>query len=127
MKIFAPLLLIAALAVALPQAALAAAGSGSFTGASGHVTSGSVEVIQTDDGWEIQLKDDFAFDGAPDPRVGFGNGGKFAKGTDFEPLRANSGAQVYRVPAEINAEHYDTVFIWCRKFSVPLGSAALEN
>ncbi|MDH3666008.1 MAG: DM13 domain-containing protein [Paracoccaceae bacterium] len=127
MKLFAPFLLIAAMAVALPQIALAGAGSGSFTGASGHVTSGSVEVIQTGDGWEVHLKDDFAFDGAPDPRVGFGQGGKFAKGTDFEPLRQNAGAQVYKVPAEINPDDFDTVFIWCRKFSVPLGSAALGN
>lgn len=127
MKKFAPLLFAAALAVAVPNTVLAGAGSGSFSGASGHVTSGSVEVVQTGDGWEIHLKDDFNFDGAPDPRVGFGKAGTFSNGTDFEPLRQNSGAQVYKVPAEINPEDFDTVFIWCRKYSVPLGSAALGN
>lgn len=127
MRLFAPLIVSAALAFALPSAALAGAGTGTFTGASGHVTTGSVEVVQTSAGWEIHLKDDFNFDGAPDPRVGFGNGGTFAAGTDFESLRENTGAQVYQVPAEINPEDFDTVFIWCRQFSVPLGSAPIGN
>ena len=127
MKFFAPLIVSAALAVAMPSAAIAGAGTGSFEGASGHVTTGSVEVVQTAAGWEIHLKDDFNFDGAPDPRVGFGNGGTFAKGTDFEPLHENAGAQVYQVPAEINPEDFDTVFIWCRQYSVPLGIALLGN
>ena len=127
MQKFAPLLFSAAIVLAFPGATLAGAGSGSFSGASGHVTSGSVEVVQTASGWEIHLKDDFSFDGAPDPRVGFGKAGTFAEGTDFEPLRQNSGAQVYQVPAEINPDDYDTVFIWCRKYSVPLGSANLGN
>ncbi|MFK7943799.1 MAG: twin-arginine translocation pathway signal protein, partial [Paracoccaceae bacterium] len=53
------------------------AGSGSFKGLSNHETKGKVEVINTGSGWEIHLKDSFWFDGAPDPRVGFGNNGKF--------------------------------------------------
>lgn len=102
------------------------AGVGVFTGLSNHVTTGGVEVVQADDGWEIHLKGDFTFDGAPDPRVGFGKDGKFVDPTDFEPLRENSGAQVYKVPASIDPTQFDEVYIWCRKFSVPLGVAALE-
>lgn len=126
MKRFAAFILAAA--IALPGAgALAGEGSGSFTGASGHQTSGMVEVVQTAAGWEVHLKDDFRFDGAPDPLVGFGSGGSFAAGTDFEPLRANSGAQVYEVPESIDPAAYDEVYIWCRKYSVPLGVAKLTN
>lgn len=102
------------------------AGTGTFTGASGHVTKGEVEVVKTDGGWEVHLKDTFWFDGAPDPRVGFGNDGKFVDPTDFEPLRENAGAQVYKVPAGINPEDFNEVYIWCRKFSVPLGVAAID-
>ena len=102
------------------------AGSGTFTGLSKHVTKGGVEVVKTAEGWEIHLKDTFWFDGAPDPRVGFGRNGKFVDPTDFEPLRADSGAQVYKVPATINPEDYDEVYIWCRKYSVPLGVAKIE-
>ena len=83
--------------------------------------------MNTADGWEIHLKDDFTFDGAPDPRVGFGASGKFVAATDFEPLRSNSGAQVYKVPANVDPTAYDEVYIWCRKYSVPLGVAKLTE
>ena len=114
--------------IALPAAtALAGEGSGSFTGASGHKTSGQVEVVKTADGWEVHLKDDFTFDGAPDPRVGFGASGKFAPKTDFEPLQSKAGAQVYKVPANVDPAAYDEVYIWCRQYSVPLGVARITN
>jgi len=114
--------------IALPTgAAFAGEGMGNFTGASGHTTTGQVAVVQTADGWEVHLKDDFTFDGAPDPRVGFGTAGKFAANTDFEPLRSKTGAQVYTVPAGVDAGAYDEVYIWCRQYSVPLGVAKLGN
>jgi hypothetical protein len=106
---------------------MAGAGTGSFSGASGHETSGAVAVVKTAEGWEVHLKDDFAFDGAPDPWVGFGKSGKFAPATDFYRLRVNSGAQVYKVPADIDPATYDEVYIWCRQYSVPLGVAKLAE
>lgn len=120
-------ILLAAL-IALPAGtALAGEGTGTFIGASDHVTSGTVEVVKTDTGWEVHLKDNFSLDGAPDPRVGFGSAGTFAAATDFEPLRSITGAQVYKVPAGIDPTAYDEVYIWCRKFSVPLGVAKLAE
>ena len=114
--------------IALPTGtAVAGEGTGSFTGLKGHVTTGQVAVVQTADGWEVHLKDDFTFDGAPDPRVGFGASGKFVAATDFEPLRSNSGAQVYKVPANIDPAAYDEVYIWCRRYSVPLGVAQIGD
>lgn len=106
--------------------ALAGGGSGSFSGQSGHLTSGSAELVEAAGAWEVRLGADFDFDGAPDPYVGFGQGGTFVSGTDFEVLRANKGAQVYQVPAGIDPAGYDSVIIWCRKFSVPLGIAPLN-
>ena len=102
------------------------AGEGAFKGLSNHVTKGEVAVVQTDGGWEIHLKDSFWFDGAPDPRVGFGKDGKFVDPTDFEPLRENAGMQVYKVPASIDPTDFNEVYIWCRKFSVPLGVARIN-
>ena len=102
------------------------AGSGTFKGLSNHVTKGEVEVVKGSGGWEIHLKDSFWFDGAPDPRVGFGTNGKYVDPTDFEVLRQNAGAQVYKVPANINPAEFDEVYIWCRKFSVPLGVAKIN-
>ena len=126
MKKFAAILL--ALLIMLP-AAIASAGerAGVFTGASGHATAGTVEVVKTAEGWEVRLKDDFTFDGAPDPRVGFGVAGKFVALTDFEPLRSNNGAQIYKVPAGVDPSSFDEVYIWCRQYSVPLGVAKLSE
>ena len=126
MKALTGLLAGAALMMSASMAFAGGAGSGTFSGLSNHVTKGGVEVVKTDGGWEIHLKDSFWFDGAPDPRVGFGKGGKFVDPTDFEPLRKDAGAQVYKVPADINPEEFDEVYIWCRKFSVPLGVASIE-
>ena len=104
-------ILLAAL-IALPAGtALAGEGTGSFTGQSGHKATGQVEVVKTADGWEVRLKNGFSFDGAPDPRIGFGASGKFAAKTDFEPLRSNTGAQIYKVPAGVDPTDYDEVYI----------------
>ncbi|MEM7546887.1 MAG: DM13 domain-containing protein [Pseudomonadota bacterium] len=101
--------------------------TGTFTGASNHITTGTVELVKTDEGYEIHLKDNFTFDGAPDPRIGFGKDGIFVDPTDFEVLQSNAGAQVYKVPSSINPEEFDDIFVWCRKFSVPLGVASLSE
>ena len=114
--------------IASPGATAAAGeGTGSFSGASGHQAAGQVAVVQTADGWEVRLEDDFTFDGAPDPWVGFGRSGSFVPATDFYRLRSNTGAQVYKVPADVDAGAYDEVYIWCRRYSVPLGVARITN
>ena len=115
-----------AAAVALSGEALAGPGSGTFSGLSGHETSGTVEVVQSEEGWQVRLGPDFRFDGAPDPWVGFGRGDAFAEGTDFEVLRRNEGEQVYGVPAGIDPAGFDRVYIWCRQFAVPLGAADIR-
>ena len=126
MKALTGLLAGAAMMMSASMAFAGGAGSGTFSGLSNHVTKGGVEVVKTDGGWEIHLKDSFWFDGAPDPRVGFGKGGKFVDPTDFEPLRKDAGAQVYKVPADINPEEFDEVYIWCEVANVPLGVASIK-
>ncbi|MEM9765920.1 MAG: DM13 domain-containing protein [Pseudomonadota bacterium] len=100
--------------------------TGSFVGASNHIAKGEVTLVETETGWEIHLSESFWFDGAPDPRVGFGKNGRFADRTDFKPLGKNAGAQVYQVPADIDPAEFSEIFIWCRRFSVPLGYATLS-
>ena len=36
------------------------------------------------------------------------------------------GEQTYTVPASINVDDFNEVYVWCRRFSVPLGVAALN-
>ncbi|MEM9582295.1 MAG: DM13 domain-containing protein [Pseudomonadota bacterium] len=94
---------------------------GTFTGKSNHVTTGTVEVLKK----EIVLLDDFTFDGAPDPKVALGKNGYDSK-TLMGLLKKNKGKSSYAIPAGINPDDYNEVWIWCEKFNVPLGVAKLN-
>ncbi len=103
------------------------AASGDFRGASNHAASGEVQIVKgTDGGYTVVLGDDFNFDGAPDPRVGLGRNGTFDERSDAGALGANHGKQSYSVPAGLDASSYNEVYIWCRKYSVPLGIATVK-
>lgn len=100
--------------------------SGSFKGASNHQTKGKVTVVTEDGQTVVKLNSGFNLDGAPDPKVGFGANGKYDKESKLGALRSNSGAQSYPVPADLDVSGYDEVYIWCEKYSVPLGVAKLK-
>ena len=113
-------------AAALPLAAPAFAGGhgrlGTFEGASNHVTTGTAEVA----GNQVNLLDDFTFDGAPDPKVALGRDG-YDPDTLMGLLQSNSGASSYTIPEGIDPAQYNEVWIWCEQFNVPLGVARLGN
>ncbi len=98
---------------------------GTFVGLSNHETSGHGSVFWNGSNWVISLASDFAFDGAPDPVVGFGNNGTFDNNTIIGPLTADTGASVYIVPASIDVGRYNQIYVWCEEFAVPLGAADL--
>jgi hypothetical protein len=100
--------------------------TGKFIGASDHVTTGGVSVVKTDEGVVVILESDFDFDGAPDPKLGFGKNGAYDPNSKIAHLGSNKGRQVYSVPASINPDNYDEFYVWCEKYSVPLGIAALK-
>lgn len=101
--------------------------SGTFTGASDHITTGGVKIVKTADGGAVVVLDsDFSLDGAPDPRVGFGVDGEFVSASDLGVLQRINGLQVYIVPPTVNVDDFNEVYIWCLKFGVPLGVAALN-
>lgn len=100
--------------------------TGQFSGASNHVTKGSVSVTKNADGSAIvTFSSDFFFDGAPDPQVGFGKNGKFIAASNIGKLKSNTGSQSYKVPASVNIDNFNEVYVWCVKFAVPLGVAPL--
>ena len=107
---------------ALPASAGDVVAKGSFVGASDHVTTGAVHVT---DG-SVDLQDDFSLDGAPDPKVGFGKDGVYDPATTLSALESNTGAQSFAVPDGVDPSAYNEVYIWCEKFSVPLGVAKLQ-
>ena len=99
--------------------------SGKFRGKSGHAVSGGVKVVKTTDGIRVVLEPDFRFDGAPDPKLGFGKNG-YVKSTQFSALKSNSGEQTYKLPASLDPAAYGEFWIWCQRYSVPLGFATLK-
>ncbi|MEO0386427.1 MAG: DM13 domain-containing protein [Pseudomonadota bacterium] len=106
------------------SAASEAVTRGVFTGASGHVTTGTGLLIRDGASFAVQLGADFVFDGAPDPKVALGRDGYDASAI-LGALQKNTGLQVYPIPASIDAVSYNEIWIWCERFNVPLGSARL--
>lgn len=100
--------------------------TGTFKGLSNHVTTGTASIIRSGNSWAVSLGSDFTFDGAPDPQIGFGNNSKFTKGTNFAKLQKKTGAQVYVIPKNLDVGDYLEVYVWCEKFTVPLGVAKLK-
>ena len=120
---------VTAIAFSLPIAAQAGSANttGTFTGASEHITTGGVTIVKTVGGGAVVILDEnFSLDGAPDPRVGFGTDGVYADASDLGALTQKEGLQVYIVPASVNVDDFNEVYIWCRQFAVPLGVAALN-
>lgn len=123
---FSTALILAAVLVSAQADQAEIVASGSFVGQSDHITTGAVTIKRTADGVIVELGDDFSLDGAPDPKLGFGSDG-YDTSTTFAPLRSNTGSQVYQVPAGIDVSSYNEFYIWCEKFSVPLGVAKLSQ
>lgn len=111
-----------AVAVAGPVLAGGHGRIATFKGVNNHVTTGRVEIAKKGNGYVINLLDDFTFDGAPDPKIALGNNG-YDKSTLMGLLKKNTGASSYEVPAGINPDDYNEVWVWCEKFAVGLGVA----
>jgi len=100
---------------------------GQFSGRSGHKVSGTVEILKTASGYQVRFGDNFKIDGAPGPYLGFGQNGKYVSETEFSKLRKKRGKQIYSVPEKIDVSKYDTFFIWCKPYKVPLAIARLAS
>jgi hypothetical protein len=98
--------------------------SGKFKGTNGHITKGSVMVVEMNGGHVIKLGENFSLDGAPDPSVAFVASGQ--KPVIVSALKSNSGAQTYVVPADLDPSNYDKFYIWCNQYSVSLGETNLK-
>ena len=99
---------------------------GQFSGRSGHKVSGTVQIVKTGSGYRVQFQKNFKMDGAPGPYLGFGNGGKYKRSTEFSKLRKNRGLQSYKIPNSVDVSKFDTFIIWCRPYKVPIAIARLK-
>lgn len=123
--------LVTSLAAGLAALSIAAAASaqeertGTFEGRGGHEASGGVVVERVGERWIVRMADDFRLDRAPDPRLAFGKDGYDADST-LGRLKSLKGATRYRLPARIDPARYNEVWLWCKKFDVPLAVAKLK-
>lgn len=103
---------------------------GSLSGRQGYNVSGTVEVIKADGKAKVVFADDYVFDPSknpPDIKIGFGNGETYAKGSKIhEKLEVKSGAAEFDIPASIDTDQYDELYIYCEKFTVILAVAPLN-
>ena len=97
--------------------------TGSFIGQSGHTVSGEFQIIKKGEVHYLVLQDNFKFDGAPDPKIGFSKNDEFSEDTLFSGLNLDEGKQIYRLPFDFNPAQYDEVTLWCDKFNANLAEA----
>ena len=102
-----------------------------------HATTGSVKILKYSDGsrilrieklktsngpkLEVWLTDAPVIEGLDGWRVF--DDGKFI---NLGALKGNIGSQNYSIPSETNLDDYSSISIWCERFSVSFGAAALR-
>ncbi len=101
-----------------------------------HHTTGTVQLVALADGRRQLVLRDLSTSDGPDVWVwlsdqpvstdrsswsSFGTGHYLA----LAPLKGNRGNQVYALPAEVDLTGVHSVSLWCRRFSVSFGAAAL--
>lgn len=128
---FAGLTLASAATLAFAKPSFAgSARMGSLSGRQGYKVKGTVQVKSEGGQTTVVLSDNYVFDPAknpPDIKIGFGNGERYAKGTKIhEKLTVKSGAAQFAVPASIDTDKYDELYIYCERFSVILAVAPLS-
>jgi hypothetical protein len=100
--------------------------SGSFVGRD-HPTSGTANVLGDGSGQRFLRFEEFETDNGPDLNVYLVNSsaGGVSDFIDLGNLKGNIGDQNYEIPANADLDVYDTVLIWCVRFSSPFGEATL--
>lgn len=97
-----------------------------------HPTRGTAVVLTGGGGERVLRLEDFATDNGPDVNVYLSTADPGAPAGAFDDdyvdlgdLKGNIGAQNYAIPATVDLARHRTVVIWCVRFSVAFGSAAL--
>lgn len=100
--------------------------SGTFVSLAGHNAEGTARLLQIGDRYFVRFEDDFRVTNGPDLFVHFGKDNEYLTEARLGALKGNAGSQNYEVPAELNPEDYNEVWVWCRAFSVPFGKVVLQ-
>ena len=100
-----------------------------------HKTAGVASVIKLQDGKRVLRLTGFETSNGPDVHIyavaapdALDNESVTKAGfLDLGSLKGNMGDQNYDLPAEFDASKYRSVAIWCKRFSVNFGTAALSQ
>ncbi|MET9468620.1 DM13 domain-containing protein [Streptomyces sp. NPDC006544] len=103
-----------------------------------HTTTGTAKVIRLPDGSHTLRLENLDTSNGPDLRVwltdapvkeGVSGWTVFDDGTyvSLGKLKGNKGDQNYAIPAGVNTADYGSVTIWCDRFDVSFGAAALTT
>ena len=97
-----------------------------------HPTEGTAVVLNDGTQQRFLRFEDFATDNGPDLNVYLSAAPADAPEgildddfVDLGDLKGNIGAQNYEIPTEVDLSHHGTVVIWCVRFGVAFGTAAL--
>ena len=103
---------------------------GSFTSYA-HETKGSASLVEADGKTYLRLSD-FSTSNGPDVHVYLVKGSDASQAgvnkagfLDLGVIKGNIGDQNYEIPADVDLAVYDTVLIWCVRFSSPFGEATV--
>jgi hypothetical protein len=127
-----------------PPSAQPAGAGGSTVLASGmfisheHATTGRAQIVQGSDGTRYLRLENLDTSNGPllkvwlsDAPVISGSAGwrvfDDSPHIDLGPLKGNKGSQNYPLPAGVELNRYRTVSIWCARFHVSFGAAALTS
>ena len=108
--------------------------SGTFH-SNAHETKGTAMVLDVGGGRRVLRLTDFATSNGPDVRVYLVAAAdvqddatvKTAGFVELGAMKGNIGDQNYDIPATVDLAKYQTVTIWCKRFSVNFGSAPLRT
>ncbi len=103
-----------------------------------HATSGQAEVVRLPDGKHQLVLRELATSDGPELRIWLSNqpvvDGEAGwtlfddgKWVDLGQLKATHGTHVYDIPDGTDIAEYTSVTIWCRRFAVSFGAAALKQ
>lgn len=103
-----------------------------------HTTTGTVKIVRLADGSHTLRLENLDTSNGPDLHVwltdapvteGKAGWGVFDDGTyvSLGKLKGNKGDQNYAVPADVDLSGYTSVSIWCDRFNVSFGAAALAK
>lgn len=99
-----------------------------------HSTSGQASVVSLPGGGRALRFDDLDTSNGPDLRVYLSAAQADADWGAFDDdfvelgrLKGNKGDQNYEIPAGLDLAKYGRAVIWCKRFSVPFGVAALAT